>query len=271
MIKKKTSETIGVTLVSNKAMVGLKLFNPSSVFTRAGFLIHDRISLCNYLLTYHCYRYLSSLIIAHHCLSLFFIVYHSWSLLVMIIIQSYMIAVSLQLCSYLKTYTHAATRNKVHFAANLLIAIDYFPDGPTIHFPGFPIQPRLSTGGYPHTYIYIYIVIYAYGLRSRKRFFFESEVLDATLMMGWGGMGWGILTFVWTCWGSWCYADDGVGWGMLTFAWLDSLLQDVAMEIHPHVPKLGESHGFQTARDVKMTVRTAEHAWTCSKQKLRFA
>ena len=27
--------------------------------------------------------------------------------------------------------------------------------------------------------------------------------------MGWGGVGWGMLTFVWTCWGSWCYADDG--------------------------------------------------------------
>ena len=22
-----------------------------------------------------------------------------------------------------------------------------------------------------------------------------------------------MLTFVWTCWGDWCYADDGVGWG----------------------------------------------------------
>ena len=41
---------------------------------------------------------------------------------------------------------------------------------------------------------------------------------------------------------------------------LDSLLQDVAMEIHPHVQKLSESLGFQTARDVEMTVRTAEHA-----------
>ena len=145
-------------------------------------------------------------------------------------------------------------------------------------------------------------------------------------MMGWGGVGWGMLTFVWTCWGSWCYADDGVGWGgvghvnvrvnllrflMLCWWWggvgchkkprkaqsahrhnrcrmdvlqkirakefacpecgLDSLLQDVAMEIHPHVQKLGESHGVQTARDVKMTVRTVEHAWTCLKQKLRFA
>ena len=48
-----------------------------------------------------------------------------------------------------------------------------------------------------------------------------AEVLDATLMMGWG---WGMLTFVWTCWRSWCYADDGLGWGgvgrgMLTFVW----------------------------------------------------
>ena len=51
----------------------------------------------------------------------------------------------------------------------------------------------------------------------------------------------------------------------------DSLLQNVAMEIHPHVQTLGESHGDQTARDVKMTVRTAEHAWTSLKQKLRFA
>ena len=34
--------------------------------------------------------------------------------------------------------------------------------------------------------------------------------------VGWGGVGWGMLTFVWICWGSWCYADDGVGgvgWG----------------------------------------------------------
>ena len=31
----------------------------------------------------------------------------------------------------------------------------------------------------------------------------------------WGGVGWGggMLTFMWTCWDSWCYADDGVGWG----------------------------------------------------------
>ena len=48
------------------------------------------------------------------------------------------------------------------------------------------------------------------------------------LMLRWwwggGGVGWGMLTFAWTCWGSWCYADDGVGWGgvgwgMLTFVW----------------------------------------------------
>ena len=46
--------------------------------------------------------------------------------------------------------------------------------------------------------------MYAYGPKTEvaKRFFFEWEVLDATLMMGWGGVGWGM-----------CYADDGVGWG----------------------------------------------------------
>ena len=147
---------------------------------------------------------------------------------------------------------------------------------------------------------------------------------DATLMMGWGGVGvghvnvrvnllkflmlrwwwggvgWGMLTFVWTCWGSWCYADDGVGWGMLTFVWtcwsswcyaddgvgwggacyslceLAEVLDATLMMGWGGVrflmlQKLGESHGFQTARDVKMMVRTAEHAWTCLKQKLRFA
>ena len=59
------------------------------------------------------------------------------------------------------------------------------------------------------------LVVCAYGPKTEvaKRFFFESDVLDATLMMGWGGVGWGMLTFVWICWGSWCYADDGVGWG----------------------------------------------------------
>ena len=42
----------------------------------------------------------------------------------------------------------------------------------------------------------------AYGPKTEvaKRFFFESDVLDAMLMMGWGGVGWG-----------------GVGRGMLTF------------------------------------------------------
>ena len=39
---------------------------------------------------------------------------------------------------------------------------------------------------------------FAYGPKTEvaKRFFFESDVLDATLMMGWGGVGWGMLTFV---------------------------------------------------------------------------
>ena len=48
------------------------------------------------------------------------------------------------------------------------------------------------------------------------------------------------------------------------FAWpkcgLDFLLQNVAMEIHPHVQKLGESHGVQTARDVKKRMQTAQEA-----------
>ena len=39
---------------------------------------------------------------------------------------------------------------------------------------------------------------------------------------GWGGWG-GMLTFMWTCGSSWCYAHagwGGVGWGgMLTFMW----------------------------------------------------
>ena len=139
-----------------------------------------------------------------------------------------------------------------------------------------------STTNRPTSHMLVYIGhVYAYGPKTEvtKRFFFESEVLDATLMMGWGGVGhvnvcvnllrflmlrwwwggvghvnvrvnllrflmlrwwwggvghvnvrvnllrflmlrwwwggvgWGMLTFVWTCWGSWCYADDGVGWG----------------------------------------------------------
>ena len=37
------------------------------------------------------------------------------------------------------------------------------------------------------------VLVFAYGPKSEvaKRCFFESEVVDATLMMGWGGMGWG--------------------------------------------------------------------------------
>ena len=40
--------------------------------------------------------------------------------------------------------------------------------------------------------------VYAYGPKTEvaKRYFFASDVLDATLMMGWGGVGWGMLTFV---------------------------------------------------------------------------
>ena len=48
-------------------------------------------------------------------------------------------------------------------------------------------------------------------LRSRNASFSSRRFL--MLRWWWGGVGWGMLTFVWTCWGSWCYADDGVGWG----------------------------------------------------------
>ena len=57
---------------------------------------------------------------------------------------------------------------------------------------------------HPNVYVppSIFFTGFAYGPKTEvaKRFFFESDVLDATLMMGWGGVGWG-----------------GVGWGMLTF------------------------------------------------------
>jgi len=47
-------------------------------------------------------------------------------------------------------------------------------------------------------YVYVYVHVYAYGPKTEvaKRYFFVAEVLDATLMMGWGGVGWGMLTFV---------------------------------------------------------------------------
>ena len=39
-------------------------------------------------------------------------------------------------------------------------------------------------------YMLVYVHVYAYGPKTEvaKRCFFESEVLDATLMMGWGGV-----------------------------------------------------------------------------------
>ena len=106
-------------------------------------------------------------------------------------------------------------------------------------------------------------------------------------MMGWGGVGWGMLTFVWSCWSSWssgpqswrvcakcqkkprknqsAYRHNRCRMDVLQeirakeFACpkcgLDSLLQNVAMEIHPHVQKLSESNGVQTARDVKKGCR----------------
>ena len=42
------------------------------------------------------------------------------------------------------------------------------------------------------SYIFIlFLLVYAYGPKTEvaKRFFFVAEVLDATLMMGWGGVG----------------------------------------------------------------------------------
>ena len=100
------------------------------------------------------------------------------------------------------------------------------------HTMSKPIRKSISGNDHPSTsyfwvprilyiyisirmYVYVYVHVYAYGPKTEvaKRYFFVAEVLDATLMMGWGGVGWGMLTFVWTCWGSWCYADDGVGWG----------------------------------------------------------
>ena len=48
-------------------------------------------------------------------------------------------------------------------------------------------------------------------LRSRNAIFSRRRFL--MLRWWWGGVGWGMLTFVWSCWSSWCYADDGVGWG----------------------------------------------------------
>ena len=42
-----------------------------------------------------------------------------------------------------------------------------------------------------YIHIHTYIHIYAYGPKTEvaKRYSFSSEVLDATLMMGWGGVG----------------------------------------------------------------------------------
>ena len=47
------------------------------------------------------------------------------------------------------------------------------------------------THAYIYIYVYICMYVYAYGPKTEvaKRFFFESDVLDATLMMGWGGVG----------------------------------------------------------------------------------
>ena len=59
------------------------------------------------------------------------------------------------------------------------------------------------------------VLVYAYGPKTEvaKRFFFVAEVLDATLMMGWGGVGHvnvpvNLLRFLMLRW--WW---GGVGWG----------------------------------------------------------
>ena len=44
---------------------------------------------------------------------------------------------------------------------------------------------------YMYVCLYVDVHVYAYGPKSEvaKRCFFESEVVDATLMMGWSGVG----------------------------------------------------------------------------------
>ena len=50
----------------------------------------------------------------------------------------------------------------------------------------------------------------------------QKQLMLRTRGVGWGGWG-GMLTFMWTCRSSWCYAHagwGGGGWGgMLTFMW----------------------------------------------------
>ena len=114
-------------------------------------------------------------------------------------------------------------------------------------------------------------------LRSRNASFSSRRFL--MLRWWWGGVGWGMLTFVWTCWGSWCYADDGVGWcGVGHVNVRVNLLRFLMLRwwwggngVSSTRTKTWRKPRCPTARDVKMTVRTAEHAWTCLKQKLRFA
>ena len=49
-----------------------------------------------------------------------------------------------------------------------------------------------------YTCTHTHIHKHAYGPKTQvaKRYFFPSEVLDATLMMGWGGVGWGLVGHV---------------------------------------------------------------------------
>ena len=44
-----------------------------------------------------------------------------------------------------------------------------------------------------------------------ERSFEVEHAIDATLSMGWGGVG--MLTFGWSWTRHWCYAEHGVGWG----------------------------------------------------------
>ena len=52
-------------------------------------------------------------------------------------------------------------------------------------------------------------------------FFGLAHMVDATQLLGWGGVGWGRADdILWTCTHGGCYATAGAGWGglgMMTF------------------------------------------------------
>ena len=67
-------------------------------------------------------------------------------------------------------------------------------DGEFKCYKDLPISPPTSVkNSSEYTHMCVYIYIYAYGPKTEvaKRYFFVAEVLDATLTMGWGGVGWG--------------------------------------------------------------------------------